>query len=383
MLGGNGNDTYVVDEAGSHVSILLESDDGFPNLDGGFEQWDETNYIWSAMLLDNNLVPDGLIDYIRISQTQSQHDVPVLEFRTSEIDGVNLEPGFYDNAVGGNPALGQAGMRVQTTGLVANFQYSYSGSFTIHDFEIDYSGAFPQVVRLSVTFDERIVENVVTGPGLPPAPEYSLSGSLQVDNTVSPESVVEEAGGGTDTVLSSITYELPENVENLTLTGTSDIDGTGNTLANVVTGNSGNNVLDGAGGADALAGGDGDDALQVPDLSFASIYGGGGTDTLRLAGAGLVLDFTALANDKVQGIEKLDITGTGNNTVKLALSDVLDLSDTSNQLAIDGNGGDTVNLVGQWTPGAVAGGYQGYTLGAGASMATLLVDADITVNVLG
>ena len=62
--------------------------------------------------------------------------------------------------------------------------------------------------------------------------------------------VVDETGGdGTDTVLSSISFSLADavhamgSIENLTLTGTGAINGTGNALDNVLTGNSGNNVL--------------------------------------------------------------------------------------------------------------------------------------------
>lgn len=60
----------------------------------------------------------------------------------------------------------------------------------------------------------------------------------------------EAGGGGTDTVLSSISYTLPNNIENLTLTGSADINGTGNSLNNVLQGNSGNNKLEGGLGID-------------------------------------------------------------------------------------------------------------------------------------
>jgi serralysin len=68
--------------------------------------------------------------------------------------------------------------------------------------------------------------------------------------------VTENAGEGTDTVNTSITYVLTANVENLTMLGSADLQGYGNVLANTLTGNGGNNLLNGFGGADTMIGGD-------------------------------------------------------------------------------------------------------------------------------
>jgi VCBS repeat-containing protein len=89
--------------------------------------------------------------------------------------------------------------------------------------------------------------------------------------------------GGVDTVNSSITYTLTTNVENLTLTGTADLNGTGTSAANVMIGNSGANVLDGLAGNDTIQGGDGNDRL-IGGAGSDSIDGGTGQDTAVYAG---------------------------------------------------------------------------------------------------
>lgn len=71
--------------------------------------------------------------------------------------------------------------------------------------------------------------------------------------------VIEQAGGGTDTVFTDRSYQLGKNVEGLTLLGSSDVDGAGNSAANRITGNAGDNRLDGRGGCDVLKGGAGHD----------------------------------------------------------------------------------------------------------------------------
>jgi Ca2+-binding RTX toxin-like protein len=107
--------------------------------------------------------------------------------------------------------------------------------------------------------------------------------------------IVERPGEGTDTAQSSVGYVLPEQVENLTLTGSAPINGTGNALANPITGNAAANVLDGGRGDDTLAGGRGGDTyLFAPGMGRDTIVESDATanvvDTARFGGGLRPLD---------------------------------------------------------------------------------------------
>lgn len=122
----------------------------------------------------------------------------------------------------------------------------------------------------------------------------------------------ESYNGGTDTVIAGISYALGRYLENLALTGTADINATGNALRNTLAGNSGANRLDGGPGADQLAGQGGDDTYVV-DVSGDSVTeeANGGTDTLISAVGqrlGTNLENLVLTGDR-------DIDGTGNALV--------------------------------------------------------------------
>ena len=94
--------------------------------------------------------------------------------------------------------------------------------------------------------------------------------------------MTELTGEGTDTVQAGISYTLGANVENLTLTGSSNINATGNTLDNSLTGNAGNNVLDGGAGNDVLTGGTGNDTMMGGSGDDLFVYmKGNGSDNMN------------------------------------------------------------------------------------------------------
>jgi Ca2+-binding RTX toxin-like protein len=134
------------------------------------------------------------------------------------------------------------------------------------------------------------------------------------------DTVVEQPDEGKDTVRASVTYTLADNVEDLTLTGTADVAGYGNTLDNLLTGNSGANFLDGGAGGDLMQGGASDDTYVVDDVRDAVIeWFASGNDTV-LSGIDYVLP---------QNLEKLRLTGvavagTGNGLENTILGNALD-----------------------------------------------------------
>ncbi|HJT21169.1 MAG TPA: putative Ig domain-containing protein [Nitrospira sp.] len=118
--------------------------------------------------------------------------------------------------------------------------------------------------------------------------------------------VSENANEGTDAVESSVTYTLGSNVENLTLTGTANINGTGGSANNSLIGNSGNNQLDGGSGNDTVDGGAGDDSL-LGGSGDDQLLGGVGNDTVS-AGSG---------NDVLNGGDGTDILDAGSGDDQL------------------------------------------------------------------
>lgn len=149
----------------------------------------------------------------------------------------------------------------------------------------------------------------------------------------------------------------------------------------ILIGGLGNDTLRGGRGSDVLYGGAGDDILIFGPQN-RRMDGGSGTDTLAIEVSNMTMDLMAIPYNRITGIEIIDLTGTGNNSLKLTRLNVLNLSDTTNQLIVKGNAGDSVTSIQQgWLFGGTttlnSNLYDRYTSGA----ATLLVDTDITQTI--
>lgn len=170
-----------------------------------------------------------------------------------------------------------------------------------------------------------------------------------VDNAS--DTVVELTNEGYDTVNSSISYILGENVEDLLLTGSSAIDGSGNNLNNTLTGNAAANILLGASGNDYIYGKAGDDILDG-GTGADGMYGGTGNDTY----------FVDNNNDYVQ-----ESSGQGTDTVNSSISYTL----TSNVENLNLTGGADINATGNTLNNILTGNTANNALNGKAGNDTL------------
>jgi hypothetical protein len=177
-------------------------------------------------------------------------------------------------------------------------------------------------------------------------------------------------GGWADEVRSSVSFSLAAyaRIENLTLTGEGDSDGTGNALTNIITGTEGFNVLKGAGGNDVLVdgeeyyGGTGNDLIVLGEGNDAAsgengeptlVDGGSGFDTVAAEGFGRELDLTGDLRPRFVAVEMFDLGAGGPTTLVL---------DTANVTQMAGSNGNTLLIRGE-TDDLLAFGDSGWVEG--------------------
>lgn len=321
MAGGLGDDTYMVDNAGDVVSELSG---------GGYDTVHAT------------------IDYTLAAEVEAL----VLEGDAHHGTG-NAKNNALFGTVGNDILDGAGGADSMSGGLGNDTYFVDNGGDTV--VEAVGGGTDTVIASVDFTLDSQVenltltglarratgnaLDNVLTGTvgndlldgkaGADTMVGGAGDDTYYVDNVL--DAIVEEAGGGTDTVVASFDYSLsPGEIENLVLAGSAHI-GTGNAGRNSITGGVGNDTLDGGGGGDTLSGGGGDDRYIIRSALDVVIEApGGGIDTE-------VATFSVTLADNV---ENLEISGDGSVGTGNALDNVL-TGGAGAQTLIGGTGNDT------------------------------------------
>jgi len=201
---------------------------------------------------------------------------------------------------------------------------------------------------LSVAPSDTLSITATDTNGLSDSDSANNVSNISLLHTQGSDSGIQEGTGGNNTLTGTVDADrLYGYGGNDRLNGDDDNDllrgGSGNDNLN---GGDDDDILIGGNGVDSLYGGAGDDKIEYDNFD-AVINGGIGLDTLYIAGGGITLDITHNNSSKITGVEKIDLTGTGNNALILDYNDMLALSNTGDVLYVTGNGGDTVTLTGE------------------------------------
>jgi Ca2+-binding RTX toxin-like protein len=219
--------------------------------------------------------------------------------------------------------------------------------------------------------------------------------------------ISENAGEGTDTVFTNVSYTLAANVENMYLFGSSN--GTGNAGDNTIVGaGAGDNVIDGGAGNDTLSGGDGNDILKGGagnntlnggagnDILYSSatsvdnLAGGTGDDMYEVlnglstisenAGEGTDTVFTNVSYTLAANVENMYLFGSSNGTGNAGDNTIVGAGAGDN--LIDGGAGND-NLSGGDGNDTLKGGTGNNTLNGGAGNDWLYSAATSVDNLAG
>ena len=171
------------------------------------------------------------------------------------------------------------------------------------------------------------------------------------------------------------TYDLSDGTNSDSASATIDYQS-----GNTVQGTDADEILIGRdGAADTLNGAGGNDVIQYAETAD-SVDGGEGDDILLVTND-MTIDFSTLDSNRIQNIEQIDLGSVDVTVDNLTLQDVLDMTDSSNDLVIKGDNGDSVMLTGgNWSQGsATSDGYVEYTNSSDPTV-TLKIEDDITVQ---
>jgi len=396
LEGGNGNDTYVVDSA---TDVIHED-----------EFFNANDRVLASIAIDLTSAAYFGIEHVTLTGTTALNATGD-EFANMLIGNVAANVLDGNNA-GSDTLIGGAGNDSYKVGSQFDVVIEYAGEGTdlVTSSASAYTlGAFVENLTLAAdggtsSGTGNAVANAIAGNAfdnklLGLAGNDTLTGNdgndtldggigadsltggngddLYVVDNVGDKAVESSITGGTDKVESSITFVLGANLENLTLTGLSAIDGTGNTLNNIIDGNTkdnvliglaGNDTLSGHGGGDMLLGGDGNDTLEH-EFGVTTLVGGGGNDSFRLisdAGQAVIRDFNGLPNtDKIDMSSLFSSVTVDDTNIDQFLQVTTANGSTTINVDVDGTGtfvdplcvlqGVSTDLAGLLANGAIVG----------------------------
>ena len=261
------------------------------------------------------------------------------------INDITVVEGQNSNAIltvtVNNPSTQQITVNYTTTAIdaTANVDYtSQTGTLTIAP---NTSTASISIPILNDNLNE-------------PDEVFTVTLSNPVNATINPDEAIGQVII-TDTLQSASTRTLPNNVENLRLIGSNNINGTGNASDNKITGNSGNNILAGANGNDIYCFNAstplGSDTIQETTTGGIDTLDFTGTNTAVRVNLGVTTNQTVVTNN-------LKLTFSANNTIENIISDSGNDRLTGNSLnnTLTGGGGND-QLTGQDGNDSLIGGF--------------------------
>jgi Ca2+-binding RTX toxin-like protein len=404
MAGGLGNDTYVVDIDEDSVTEL--ADEGTDTLVIAYANaTTDPQWIGLPENFENiSITGTGLYDLIGgltanvLTGNASVNALFGFEGDDTLIGGAGndyLDGGddndVLDGGLGSDQMDGGAGNDSYTVDVAGDtvIESSDGGTDTV---KVSFAAAATYTLAtdlenavvgsaVAINLTGNAVANILTGN----AAANILNGLAGADTLIGGDGadtyVVDDAGdlvtetnalaaGGIDLVQSAVSFTLGANLENLTLTGTAAIDGSGNDLANTITGNSGANLLAGGAGNDTLLGGDGADTLDG-GLGKDALTGGLGNDTYLVDGSSVATyDTVTEAAGVGTGTDTVNFAGSGTYTLLVNVEN-LTLLDAA---GASGGTGNTDNnlLTGNGFANALNGAAGNDTLSGGAGSDTLI-----------
>ena len=346
MYGGHGDDLYVVDNINDHV--IENGDEGVDEVESSVS-YTLGNYV-------ENLTLTGAAN---VNATGNELDNLLIG---------NPGDNGLDGGIGDDTLLGGIGNDVYYVDsdfdvVIENYNEgvdevrSYNVSYSLGDnlenltlfgdYDVNGTGNALNNILVGNAFS-----NVLDGG----AGDDVMTGGAYHDRyfvDTAGDQVIENLDEGTDTVESSISYTLGDNIENLVLLGSEDLYGTGNTTSNVIHGNAGNNIIDGGIGGDILLGRTGNDIYFVDSSTDYVIEKlNEGIDEVNSS-----INYTLTVNvENLTLIGSNSINGTGNE-----LGNIL-AGNSSDNILDGGTGEDTVVFSGNRSDYTITSNGSTYTV---------------------